>query len=425
MWRTLLWMPIVIEIERGDFGLLRIFRRSVEGFPVIESPAPNFTAAAVGLFTVVAAIVTATLAAHAQQLEQEEVTVETIPAGAKKVYLADMAANHNVDGRLYILNADDLKFLGIVGTGFDGMIYLPHRESEIYVATTYYSKLTRGERLDLLEVYDASSLALKEEIEIPKTRAQAASYRPLMQGSADDRFVFIQNATPATSITVVDMDAKAATAEISNDGCYGTYPAAGNPLRFSTICGDGTFGTYTLAQDGKSAERKSSTKLFDADEEALFSHAERDGQSWLFVSYGGTVYRVNFEGETVELLETFPLNEGVEGSWRPGGAQPIAYHSGSGVLFALMHSGGAEGSHKNPAEEIWAFDVRKKALLSRSPTKTATSLTVSTAETPTLFAINPIDATVIRYTADPAARFPLTETHVEKVGETVIQVEAD
>lgn len=229
------------------------------------------------------------MAAHAQQLEQEEVTVETILPGTKKVYLADMAANHNVDGRLYILNTDDLKFLGIVSTGFDGMIYVPHRRSEIYVATTYYSKLTSGERLELLEVHDNSSLELKEEIEIPKRRAQAGNYRPLMQGSADDRFVFIQNATPATSITVVDMDAKATTAEISNDGCYGTYPATGNPLRFSTICGDGTFGTYTLAQEGKSAEGKASTKLFDADEDALFSHAERDGQSWLFVSYGGTV----------------------------------------------------------------------------------------------------------------------------------------
>ncbi|RUY38380.1 hypothetical protein EN981_23825, partial [Mesorhizobium sp. M7A.F.Ca.CA.001.13.2.1] len=347
-----------VKIERGDTALRRTLRRTIEGFPAVESRRPDFTAAA-GLFTIVAAIATTALAAHPQQLEQEEVTVESIPTGTKKVYLADMAASHNVDGRLYILRTDDLKFLGIVSTGLDGMIYLPHHESEIYVATTYYSKLTRGERFDLLQIYDASSLALKEEIEIPKTRAQAGSYRPLMQGSADDRFVFIQNATPATSITVVDMNAKAATAEISNDGCYGTYPAAGNPLRFSTICGDGTFGTYTLSQDGKSAERKSSTKLFDADEDALFSHAERDGQSWLFISYGGTVYRVKSEGETVELLERFPLNEGVEGSWRPGGAQPIAYHSGSGVLFVLMHSGGAEGSHKNPAEEIWAFDVRK------------------------------------------------------------------
>lgn len=380
---------------------------------------------AAGLVAAAAAILAALTAVQAQEVEEEEVKVETIPADAKKIYLADIAINHIVDGRLYILNADDLKLLGMVSTGFGGTNYVPHRGGEIWTATTYYSKLTRGDRLDLLEVHDASTLELKEEIEIPKTRVQALNYRPLMQGSADDRFVFIQNATPATSITVVDMNAKAATAEISNDGCYGTYPAAGNPRRFSTICGDGTFGTYTLAEDGKSAERKSSEKLFDADQDALFIHAERDGDTWLFVSFGGTVHRVNLEGETAQLVETIPLNEGVEGGWRPGGYQPIAYHQGSGVLFALMHSKGTEGSHKNPAEEIWAFNVREKKLLARSPTKPATSLTIASAETPTLFAINPLEATVIRYTADSGADFKLTETNTEQVGEAVVQVEAD
>ena len=377
------------------------------------------------LLVAAAAVMIVPVPVPAQQVQVEEITVEKIPSDASKVYLADIAINHIVDGRLYILNADDLKFLGMIGTGFGGTIYLPHGKTEILVATTYYSKLTRGERLDLLEVYDASTLDLKDEIELPNTRAQALNYRPLMQGSADDRFVFIQNATPATTITVVDLNAKEATAELSNDGCYGTYPAAGDPLRFSTICGDGTFGTYRLAADGRSAERKASAKLFDADKDALFLHAERDGDNWLFVSFGGTVHRIKLEGETAELVETFALNAGVEGDWRPGGYQPIAYHPGSGVLFVLMHSAGGEGSHKNPAEEIWAFDVREKKLLSRSPTKPATSLTVATAETPALFAINPLEATVIRYAADPAAAFALTETAVEKVGEAVVQVEAD
>lgn len=368
----------------------------------------------------------APFAASAQQLEVEEVTVETIPADARKVYLADIAIGHIVDGRLHILSEDDLHYLGMIGTGFAGTIYLPNRDGEIYTATTYYSKLSRGDRLDLLEIYDASTLELKAEIPIANTRAQALNYRPLMQGSADDRFVFLQNATPATSITVVDVPARQQTAEISNDGCYGTYPAAGNPLRFSTICGDGTFGTYTLAEDGKSAQRKSSAKLFDADEDALFSHAERDGEDWLFVSYGGSVYRINLEGETATLVETFPVNEGVDGDWRPGGYQPIAYHPGSGVLFLGMHSGGEEGSHKYPGEEIWSFDVKDKTLLSRSPVKTPTSITVSqTAETPVVFAINPLEATVIRYESDPANGYALTETNVQQVGEAVVQIEAD
>ena len=62
------------------------------------------------------------------------------------------------------------------------------------------------------------------------------------------------------------------------------------------------------------------------------------------------------------------MTEGVEGNWRPGGYQTHAFHPKSGVLYVLMHKGGAEGSHKNPAEEIWAYDLRNKKLLSRSPT---------------------------------------------------------
>ncbi|SME97230.1 methylamine dehydrogenase heavy chain [Tistlia consotensis] len=363
--------------------------------------------------------------AAAQELKPEEVTVARIPADTPKVYLADIAINHIVDGRLYILDAGTLRFLGLVGTGFAGTMYLPHHGGEIYTATTYYAKLTRGERLDLLEVRDASTLELKAEIPLPNTRAQALNYRPLMQGSADDRFVFIQNATPGTSITVVDMKAGKVSAEISNDGCYGTYPAAGNPLRYVTICGDGSFGTYTLAADGTSAERRASTPLFDPDEDPLFIHAERAGDDWLFVSFAGTVYRINLEGETARLVGTFPLAGGVEGSWRPGGYQPIAYLPTPGVLFVLMHSGGAEGSHKNPAEEIWAVDAKTGKLLSRSPCAPLTSLTVGSAGTPTLFGINPIDATVVRYQADPAAGFAVGEREVEQVGEAVVQVEAD
>ena len=104
----------------------------------------------------------------------------------------------------------------------------------------------------------SNTLALKSEIPIATTRAQALNYRPLLQGSSDNRWIFAQNATPATSISVVDLKAQKQTAELPNAGCYGIYPAAGNGLRFATMCGDGTFGSYTLKEDGSAAERKAS-----------------------------------------------------------------------------------------------------------------------------------------------------------------------
>jgi methylamine dehydrogenase heavy chain len=361
-------------------------------------------------------------AALAQEpLKTEEITVESIAPGTNKLFAIDIAISHIVDGKIFVFDAASLKRLGTVGSGFAGFMFVPPAGDNLYVATSYIEKISRGKRTDWLELYDSNSLALKKEIEISPTRAQALNYRPLMQGSHDQRWMFVQNATPATSITVVDVEGGKQTADVPNPGCYGIYPSAKDAKKFVTMCGDGTFGTYLLNDDGSAAERKASEKLFDADQDALFSHGERDGDDWIFVSYGGNIYRVNAEGDAATLVEKIPL--GQEG-WRPSGYQTHAYHADSGTLFVLMHPNGAEGSHKNPGEEIWAYDLKNKKLLSRSPTATAFSVTTTQGSGgPVVYAINLVEAKVIRYTADPGDGFKLTATAENKAGEAPLQLE--
>jgi methylamine dehydrogenase heavy chain len=243
-----------------------------------------------------------------------------------------------------------------------------------------------------------------------------------MQGSVDGRFVLIQNVTPATSITVVDVKSGKVTGEVANPGCYGIYPSATAGARFATLCGDGTVRGYTLDKAGRKAEIKASAKVFDADKDALFVHAEPDGTSLLFVSFKGDIYRISVDGDVPTLVETIPMTAGTEGDWRPGGYQPIAFDAKTGILYALMHKGGTEGSHKNPAEEIWAFDVKSKKILARSPSQLATSLTILPGDAPALFAVNPIDVSIIRYEIEPGGG--VKEGKVSKVGEAVVQLEA-
>lgn len=363
--------------------------------------------------------------AHAQEpLQPEQVTVEPIPAGTPKVYVIDLAISHIVDGRVRVYDANSMKLLGMVGTGFLGQIYIPPKQDVFYISTTYIEKITRGKRSDWLEIYDANTLKFKGDIPISTTRAQAINYHPLLQGSSDGRWIFAQNATPATSISVVDLKAKKQTAEVPNAGCYGIFPAAGNALRFATMCGDGTFGSYTLKKNGSGAQRKTSEPIFDADKDALFIHGERDGNNMIFTSFNGDIYVVDLEGETAKLVEKIEMTKGVEGGWRPGGYQPHAFHQKSGVLFALMHKGGAEGSHKNPAEEIWAYDVRNKKLLSRSPTTTAISVTLGQGDDPVVYAIDGIGLKVMRYTSDKAKGYALTPAGEQKAGDLPVQVES-
>ena len=376
-----------------------------------------------GFFACALASLAPFMASAQEPLQPEQMTVETIPAGTPKLFVADLAIEHIVDGRVRIFDANSMKLLGMVGTGFLGQVYIPAKQDVFYVATSYIEKITRGKRSDWLEVYDSNTLALKSEIAIATSRTQALNYRPLLQGSSDNRWIFAQNATPATSVSVVDLKAQKQTAELPNAGCYGIYPTATNSLRFATMCGDGTFGSYTLKEDGSAAERAASEPLFDADKDALFIHGERDGNNWVYVSFTGNIHVVDLEGTTAKLVDKIAMTEGVEGDWRPSGYQTHAFHPKSGVLFVLMHKGGTEGSHKNPAEEIWAYDLRNKKLLSRSPTTTAFSVALGQGDEPVVYAIDLVGLKVMRYTSDAAKGYALTAAGEQKAGNTPIQAE--
>lgn len=108
----------------------------------------------------------------AQELPAETLTVTNLAqAPTSRVYVADVAISHIVDGRIRVFDATKGRFLGMVSTGFAGNFTLSAKADELYVATTYYSRGTRGERTDLLEVHDTVNLAPKYEVILPPRRA--------------------------------------------------------------------------------------------------------------------------------------------------------------------------------------------------------------------------------------------------------------
>jgi hypothetical protein len=139
----------------------------------------------------------------------------------------------------------------------------------------------------VLEVWDAQTLAFKYEVLLPPKRAQTLNYRGLVSVTGNGRFVLVQNATPATSITVVDLAERKVAGEVQTPGCWGTLPAAGHAARFSMLCGDGKVATVTLDDQGQVADRQLSDKLFDADQDAWFHTAERVGDRFFFISFKG------------------------------------------------------------------------------------------------------------------------------------------
>ncbi len=361
----------------------------------------------------------ACLAASASaQLQHETLTVAKLPAPTPhRLYITDISFLHIVDGRLHVVDGDALKYLGMLSTGYAGLSTLSNDGKEMYVATTYYSRLSRGERSDVVDIHDTQTLEHKGEIPIPPRHAQALPYKGLARVSSDGRWLLVQNATPASSVSVVDLRARKFAAEVATPGCWIIVPSQTVGSRFATLCGDGTLQAIELNDDGTLKSRKRSARFFDADADPVFVHSEAVGDRHYFVSFLGRLYAADLSGETPQVEPPWSLVDKADQAkrWRPGGYQLMAIHRPSKRLFVAMHPGGAEGSHKNPAQEIWVFDLETHQRLARLPGHNAIAMTISQIAQPKLFALDALKGGFVVYDAGPKPRYL---TRMGDVGET-------
>ena len=349
----------------------------------------------------IALLMTAAAAATQAQapLALDTVTVAKLPpAHPYRLYLTDLVLPHLPDGRMLVVDGRTMKIEGMVSTGAFAQTTLSPDRSEIYVATTYFSKLNRGDRSEWILVYDGNTLELKQEIPYPARHAQALPYLATMRTSADGRFILVQNATPATSVSVVDRAQGTMVSEIATPGCYGVYPAK-SAYRFSALCGDGTMLTISLDDQGKPIGKKRTPKFFDPDGDALFVAPAQDGDTYYFPSFQGNVVALDVGGEVATVSKQWSMLTPADRKkgWRPSGFQPIALDSGSGTLYAGLHPKGYEGSHKDPIREIWAFDVATGKRVARNVTPPVTGLAVGHGKDAQVYAYDAEHAAVIRF----------------------------
>lgn len=280
--------------------------------------------------------------------------------GAHWIWVSDLVLQ-----RTALFDTDTGNMLGMLsaGVGIVAPVFSPdHRE--IYLAETYYSRGTRGERTDIVTVYDASSLLPTAEIALPPKRADHASGVASNAISDDGRFLAVFNLTPATSISVVDLAARRLSAEIPTPGCSLVYPAGAR--RFLMLCGDGSLLSIGIDDAGQEKTKQRSAPFFDPNADPVSEKAARAGSQWLFTSFAGVVHPVDVSGDSPRFGKTWSLvsDEDQRASWRIGGTQQLTAHAPSGRLYALMHQGGKD-THKDPGTEIWVFDIATHARLQR------------------------------------------------------------
>lgn len=341
------------------------------------------------------------------ELKPETVgNIFSLPAepGPHWVWVNDMVFDYMADGRSYLIDGDTGHFLGMLSTGYSfTALTLPSDYAEIYSAETHYSRTTRGDRTDIVAIYDPASLSVLGEVVIPPKRQSTIPNLYTATLTDDNRFMAIFNMTPAISLSIVDLVKRRFVGEISTPGCSLVYPSGDR--QFSLLCSNGALMTLTLNEEGQEASKEQSEPFFDPLTDPVTEKAIRYGETWLFVSFAGLVHPVDVSGDAPLFGKPWSLLSDAErnDSWRIGGFQHLAVHQSSGRLYSIMHRGGPY-SRKDSGRDIWVYEVPGKKRVKKIKTDRPTGLIQVTQDDAPLLFTAAVEENVLHvYDADSGA----------------------
>lgn len=326
---------------------------------------------------------------HAQ-IPPEKASVATLGdhTGKGWFWVGGNRAPSQIDGRFFLFD-DDGTMRGQLNNGYwPNTILTSAKGDEIYVPETYFARGLRGERTDVVTVYDGKTLLPKHEVRIPPKRMTALSSVGLEVLTDDERFMLVFNYTPAQSLSVVDLTHHRFVTEIETPGCASMYPAGNRD--FYVICGDGGFLHVRLTETGQVALKERIAPLFDPINDFINTAAARKGNTWYFLSRQNHVVAIELTASGAKLAGKWSLLSDAErkDNWRYSGVQHIAIHRASDRLYALMHQGD-EKTSQEPGTEVWVYDLKTQKKIDTIPLKELTlSIAVSQSATPRLYSID-------------------------------------
>jgi len=327
-------------------------------------------------------------AASASAADAPNVVTLPQPTPAHWVWVNDFVFPHMVSGKAMLVDGDAGRFVGELDTGFGSMRVVPSLDGRvIYSPETYFSRGTRGERTDVISLYDPAHLSFISEIRIPPKRSSNLPMMANAQLTDDGRFLVVYNFNPGQSMTVVDTQTRKFVGEVESPGCALIYPT-GNRSFFS-VCGDGALLNTVLDDTGKVKSSDRTKPLFDVEHDPVTEKAVRVGDTWYFVSFSGTMYPVKADKGSLTLQPTWSLLSEQEkaAKWRPGGLQQLAVHGSSNRLYSIMHQGDLF-THKDPGREVWVYDLAQRARVQKiSMQHDSGSIQVSRDAHPLMFSI--------------------------------------
>ena len=299
------------------------------------------------------------------ELKPERIgVVETLPAKYPDHWaiVHDVSFFHMLEGEVLIVDplaaSGPQQYKGMITASFIAGYRFGKARNEHYVAETFFSRGGRGgERTDVITIWDAQTLAVSAEIEIPSKRVSGMPKKIAIGLSADERLMYIYNFTPAQSVSVVNLETREFVGEIDTPGCGFAIPTG--RYGFTSICSNGSLRTTVLDEAGRPANSDQSEPLFDVDEDPIFEGAAMANGIAHFPTFAGRVLPVNIADDIAEGSDNWWWLTGPEErNWRPGGLVPIASDQ-EGTGYFLMNPQGGEGTHKDGGAHVWTYDLDK------------------------------------------------------------------
>ncbi|QIB64574.1 amine dehydrogenase large subunit [Kineobactrum salinum] len=330
--------------------------------------------------------------------------VETLPAEYPKSWFLvhDAAFFHMSDGKVYVLDtaresvAEQVK--GTFNVSLMGNIRQSASRGEIYATETFHPRGTRGQRLDVLTIWDQENLAPLGEVILPVgKRFMGMPERYALLLIDNDRWLAVANFSPAASVTLIDLERREIVNEIATPGCSLAYPTG--ERGFSSLCADGRFLSTELAEDGSVVAQLRTDAFFDSDDSPIFERPAVIGNTAYFPSFDGLVYPVDIGAKVASPGEPWHMVPEAERGekWAPGGIGIIDWDR-QGRFYVLMHADAKDGSHNGGGSEVWVYDGRKQERVQRIALREwGISLAVSRGSEPRLLVTNPMDMSLELY----------------------------
>tara|TARA_R100001039_G_C1852880_1_gene113904 strand:+ start:836 stop:2002 length:1167 start_codon:yes stop_codon:yes gene_type:complete len=328
-----------------------------------------------------------------------ELPVETVPAVEKldadypqsMVFAHDANFEALIAGRVVLVDVapDNRHYKGALDASQFPSFTESGVRGELYVAETHYSRGTRGERTDVISIYDRETLGQTGEIFLPGAkRGLVVVNRYSLQLVDSDRYMFVFNFTPAASITMIDVAERKILSETQIPGCALAYPTG--ERGFSSLCSNGTFVSVQFDKAGQVVSREVTQSFFDVDQDPLFDKPVYVDQTAYFQTFKGQIYPVDLSGSVAKVGKPWSMLSSAEAKegWRPGGWQ-IGTASDAGLVYVLMSPDGKDGSHKDGGSEAWVYDPVERERVNRISLKNwSVSLEVTRGDEPYLVATN-------------------------------------